>query len=214
VREVWGGGMMNVLVGCEFSGAVRDAFRRKGHNAWSCDLLPGEGEFKQYHYEADILLVDIIEGNWDLLIAHPPCTYLTVAANKYHKQEYKDRFPDREQQRDDAAEFFMQLIDAPIDKICVENPVGVMSTRYRKPDQYIQPYEFGHLDRKKTGLWLKNLPKLAATNIVKPNIKRNRNGKTASVHHDYALQLPQEERWKFRSRTYAGIAKAMAEQWG
>lgn len=205
---------MRVLVACEYSGRVRDAFRRKGHDAWSCDLLPGEGEFKQYHYQEDVLLVDIIEGGWDLMIAHPPCTYLTVAANKYHNPEYKERFPNRERDRLNSIEFFMQLVNAPAPRIAIENPVGIMSTRYRKPDQIIQPWQFGHRDRKATCLWLKGLPKLQPTNIVEPIVVKNRNGKTASAHHDAALRLPPEERWKVRSLTYQGIADAMAEQWG
>ena len=147
------------------------------------------------------------------MIAHPPCTFLTVTANKWMKPEYAKRFPDRPLQREKAVEFFMLLINAPIPRIAVENPIGIMSTIYRKPNQIIQPHNFGHKDRKATCLWLKGLPTLFPTDIQKPHIKRNRNGKTASVSHDAALRLPPNERWKFRSRTYYGIAQAMADQW-
>lgn len=200
---------MRVLVACEFSGVVRDAFIRSGHDAWSCDFLPTENDGP--HIQKDVLTV--LDDKWDLMIAHPPCTYLTVAANKYYKEEYAHRFPRRFLDREEAIKFFMDLVKAPIDKIAIENPVGVISTRFRKPDQIIQPYEFGHPDRKKTCLWLKNLPLLKPTNIVRPKIKTNKNGKTASVHHDYALGFPQHIRWKMRSKTYIGWAKAMADQW-
>lgn len=202
---------MRVLIACEFSGIVREAFKAKGHDAWSCDLLPTEIEGQ--HIQGDILN-QVLNQKWDLMIAHPPCTYLTCAGNKWFKPEYKHRFPDRLKQRLEAVLFFMKLANAKINKICLENPIGVISTFWRKPDQIIQPYEYGHTDRKPTCLWLKNLPKLKPTNIVEPNIKRNKNGKTASVHHDKALSLPPDERWKFRSRTYMGIAKAMSDQWG
>ena len=201
---------MRVLVACEFSGTVRDAFRRGGHDAVSCDLLPTD--VPGPHIQGDVLAV--LNDGWDLMVAHPPCTYLTVAANKWMKPEYAHRFPDRPRQRQQAISFFMELWCNPIKRICIENPVGIMSTEFRKPDQIIQPYQFGHTDRKTTCLWLRGLPKLKPTKIVQPNIKRNRNGKTASVHHDAALRLPAEERWKVRSKTYQGIADAMAEQWG
>lgn len=207
---------MRVLIACEFSGIVRDAFRAKGHDAWSCDLLPTERPGP--HYQGNVLcderLLYVLYKKWDLMIAHPPCNFLTVAANKYMKPEYSDRFPTRHQDRDKAADFFMSLANAPIERICIENPVGVMSSLWRKPDQIIQPYEFGHPDRKRTCLWLKNLPPLMATCIVTPHIRINRNGQTASVHHDKTLGLPPNERWKARSRTYQGIANAMADQWG
>lgn len=207
---------MKILVACEFSGIVRDAFRKRGHDAWSCDLLPSEADGK-WHLVGDVF--DCLDNPtfgepWDMLIAFPPCTYLTVAANKWMKPEYRDRFPQRLEQREAAVRFFTRLAAAGVDKICIENPIGVMSTRFRKPDQIIQPYQFGHPDRKPTCLWLKGLPPLRHGNVVVPMIKRNRNGKTASVHHDAALRLPPSERWKVRSRTYTGIAIAMAEQWG
>lgn len=201
---------MRVLVACEFSGIVRDAFKERGHDAWSCDLLPSERPGN--HIQGDVL--KYLDDGWDLMIAHPPCTYLTLAGNKWFKPEYKDRFPTRGRDRETAIGFFINFITPFIERWCIENPIGIMSRLYRKPDQIIQPYQFGHADRKPTCLWLKNLPLLLPTKIVEPNIKINRNGKTASVHHDKALAMPAEERWKFRSRTYFGIAKAMAEQWG
>lgn len=201
---------MRVLVACEFSGTVRDAFIKRGHEAYSCDLLPTEKPGP--HIKGDVLKV--LDDDWDLLIAHPPCTYLTVAANKWMKPEYRHRFPDRPVRRQQAVNFFMEFWHNQIKRVCIENPVGIISTEFRKPDQIIQPYQFGHTDRKTTCLWLRGLPKLKPTKVVAPNIKRNRNGKTASVHHDAALRLPAEERWKVRSKTYQGIADAMADQWG
>jgi len=182
---------MRVLVACEFSGIVRDAFRARGHVAWSCDLLPSErGE---PHHQGDIQhLLD--EGLWDLLIAHPPCTHLAVSGARWFKEK-------RAEQKE-AVDFFMNLVNASIPRICVENPVSIMSTRYRKPDQIIQPWQFGHPEVKATCLWLKNLPKLVPTNIVE--------GRHARVHRE----PPSPERWKNRSRTLQGIADAMAEQWG
>lgn len=202
---------MKVLIACEFSGIVRDAFISRGHDAISCDLLPTERPGP--HYQGSVL--DLIDEPFDLMIAHPPCTYLTVAANKYMKPEYESRFPDRKQQRREAIAFFLVLYHfRNVKRICIENPIGIMSTHFRKPDQIVQPFHFGHPDRKPTCLWLKDLPKLEHTNVVIPNIVQNRNGKTASAHHDAALRLPAEDRWKVRSRTYQGIADAMAKQWG
>lgn len=201
---------MRVLVACEFSGIVRGAFAAKGHDAWSCDLLPTERPGQ--HIQGDVL--EILNDGWDLMIAHPPCTYLTVTGNKWFKPEYRDRFPDREKQREDAVAFFMRFANADIPKICIENPIGIMSTRWRPPDQIIQPYQFGHDVRKRTGLWLKNLPLLMPTEIVEPKIKINRNGHSASVWHDTTLGLPHEQRGRERSRTFPGIAAAMADQWG
>ena len=209
-REKKGGQAMRVLVACEFSGTVRDVFAAKGHEAWSCDLLPSETEGN--HIQGDVL--ELLDDEWDLVIAHPPCTYLTVAGNKYFNPEYRDRFPDRIQQREEAIEFVRSFFAARVPMMAIENPIGVLSTRIGKPTQIVQPYQFGHPDRKPTCLWLRGLPKLAPTQIVEPNIKTNRNGKTASCHHDEALRLTPDERWKARSRTYKGIAAAMAEQWG
>jgi len=148
------------------------------------------------------------------MIAHPECTRLTVAANKYYKPEYADRFPTIHEDRKKAVEFFMMLANASIKKIAIENPVGIMSTRWKKPNQIIQPYQFGHTERKATCLWLKNLPNLMATKIVEPDIITHKSGKTDSRLHYETLKLPKEERRKARSVTFPGIAEAMATQWG
>lgn len=201
---------MKVLVACEFSGIVRDAFAARGHDAWSCDLLPTERPGQ--HIIDDVL--EVLGCDWDLLIGHPPCTYLCLSGNRWFTPKYAERFPERLRQREEAIEFARRLLEAPIPRIAIENPRSVLTTRLRKYDQEIQPYQFGHPDRKPTWLWLKNLPPLMPTRIVEPNIKRNRNGQTASVSHDEALRVPYAERWKVRSRTYAGIADSMAAQWG
>lgn len=186
--------LMRVLVACEFSGVVRDAFRAKGHDAWSCDLLPTEDRSQRYHLQGDVLEF-LYEQDWDLMIAHPPCTHLAVSGARWWK--YKSISDLR-----NAEWFFMQLIGARIPKIAVENPIGRMSTVYRKPDQIIQPWQFGHGETKATCLWLKNLPKLEPTRIVK--------GRKPRVH----FASPGPDRWKIRSTTYSGIARAMAHQWG
>lgn len=202
---------MRVLIACEFSGIVRDAFRSLGHEAWSCDILPTDIN-PQFHYQQDIF--QVINYDWDLMIAHPPCTYLTVTGNKWMKPEFLSRFPERQQQRLDAIEFFIRLMEAPINKIALENPVGIMSTSYRKPDQYIHPYYFGDPHSKKTGLWLKNLPKLESTKIVEPEFYIYKDGRRDPMWHVETMKLKPLERMKARSRTYPGIAKQMAIQWG
>lgn len=194
---------MRVLVACEFSGTVREAFRELGHDTWSCDLLPTEIEGN--HFQTDIF--NIIDAGWDLMIAHPPCTYLTVSGNRWFKEN-----PQRYLERIEAATFFIRLAIANIPKIAVENPIGVMSGFYRKPDQIIQPYEFGHEATKSTCLWLKNLPHLVPTNVVSKGERHVTKGGN-SLPTWYNLP-PSEDRWKERSRTFEGIAKAMAEQWG
>jgi len=181
---------MKVLVACEYSGAVRDAFRARGHEAVSCDLLPSETPGP--HYEGDIR--DIINANWDLMIAHPPCTHLAVSGARW--------FKDKQKEQAEALEFVRLLLAAEIPRIALENPVSIISSKVRKPDQIIQPWQFGHGETKATCLWLKNLPRLRPTNIVE--------GREARVHK----MAPSPDRWKERSRTYAGIAAAMAEQWG
>jgi len=201
---------MRVLIACEFSGIVRDAFANAGHDAWSCDVL--DTEQPGQHIKGDVL--EILNNEWDLMIAHPPCTYLTVTGNKWMKPEFEERFPNRKKQRNDAIIFFMNLVDAKINKIAIENPIGIMSTWYRKPDQYIQPYEFGDKERKKTCLWLKNLPQLKSTNIVKPDLYTYKDGRTDGMWHVNSMKLNAHERMKARSRTFKGIANAMAEQWG
>lgn len=181
---------MKVLVACEFSGIVRDAFNARGHDAWSCDLLLTENPGNHIR---DNVLKHLDEG-WDLMIAHPPCTHLAVSGARW--------FKDKQQEQKEAIDFFMALVNAPIPKIAIENPIGIMSTHYRKPDQIIQPWMFGHGETKATCLWLKGLPKLKPTNIV--------GGREGKVHR----MPPSPDRWKNRSRTYQGIANGMAEQWG
>lgn len=201
---------MRVLVACEFSGTVRDAFAKLGHDAWSCDLEPSETPGQ--HYQGDV--IDIIADGWDLMIAHPPCTYLTVTGNKWFKPEYADRFPTRHQDREDAKKFFMSLVNAPIEKIAIENPIGIMSTFYRKPDQIIQPWQFGHEATKSTCLWLKRLPLLKHTNIVsKGEFVTFKSGKRMTKWYADAAKDP-KTREKIRNKTFQGIADAMAEQWG
>lgn len=198
-----------VLVACEYSGVVREAFARKGFEAWSCDILPTD--IPGNHYQCDVR--DVITQSWDLLIAHPPCTYLTVTGNKWFKPEYRDRFPTREQDRKEAIEFFMLFADADVEHVCIENPVGIMSTLWRKPNQIIQPYQFGHSEAKKTCLWLKNLPELTPTKIVEPEYITFKSGKRMAKWYSDAVGLPKHERMKLRSKTFQGIADAMANQW-
>jgi hypothetical protein len=183
---------MRVLVACEFSGIVREAFRKKGHDAWSCYLEPS-ADNSQYHIQMDVIL-PIIFKKWDLMIAHPPCTHLAVSGARW--------FKDKKEQQKDAIDFFMKLVSAKINKICIENPISIMSTRYRKPDQIIQPWQFGHGETKSTCLWLKNIPLLKETNIV--------SGRDQRIHR----MPPSKDRAKLRSITYQGIANAMADQWG
>lgn len=189
---------MKVLVACEFSGRVRDAFIAKGHDAMSCDLLPSE--MPGPHCQGDVL--NILDDGWDLMIAHPPCTDLAVSGARY----FAKKKADGRQQR--SIDFFMKLANANIPRIAIENPVGIMSSIWRKPDQIIQPYMFGHDASKKTCLWLKNLPALLTTNIV---IKSRYANQTPSGRNNLP---PSPDRWKLRSITYQGIADAMAEQWG
>lgn len=214
---------MRVLVACEFSGVVRDAFRARGHDAWSCDLLPTDAD-SQWHLVGNAL--DYIKNSWDLLIAHPPCTYLTCTGNKWFKPEFRDRFPDRQKQREKAIQFFMKFVNAPIDRIAIENPIGIMSTVYRKPNQIIQPWQFGHIEAKATCLWLKDLPllrfgkierhlfdsvPLTDTEIVEPEYTTFKSGKRMPTWYATAKG---KDRAKVRSRTFSGVANAMAEQWG
>ncbi len=196
---------MKVLVACEFSGIVRDAFLKRGHDAISCDLLPTESPGP--HYQGNIF--DIIDDGFDLMIAHPPCTYLTITANRSFINN-----PERWKKRLKAMEFVYKLMNTNIGKICIENPVGVISTHIRKPDQYIQPYEHGHKESKKTGLWLKNLPLIIPTKIVIPEWIISPSGKRHSPTHWKNPSTNNPENAKLRSKTYQGIAEAMAEQWG
>ena len=196
---------MRVLIACEFSGIVRDAFIKQGHDAWSCDLLPTEREGN--HIQGDVL--NILNDGWDLMIAHPPCEYLTVTANRSFLNN-----PKRWKKRLEAMNFVYELMNCAISKICIENPVGVISTHIRKPDQYIQPYEYGHTDSKKTGLWLKNLPLLKPTKIVVPEWIIMKSGKRDSKTHYYTPSTNNKKNAMIRSRIYQGIAEAMAIQWG
>ena len=196
---------MKVIVGCEFSQIVTKAFRDRGHEAYSCDILPTEGN-PDWHIQGDILTH--LNENWDMAIFHPPCTYLTVTANRAFLNN-----PDRWKKRLDAMLFVHKLMNCNIEKICIENPVGVISSHIRKPDQYIQPYEYGHIDSKKTGLWLKNLPLLIPTEIVTPEWISDKSGERYSKTHWYCSSTNNPENAKTRSRTYIGIAEAMADQW-
>lgn len=181
---------LRVLVACEFSGVVRDAFASRGHDAWSCDLLKSERPGN--HIEGDVLTQ--LGGGWDLMIAHPPCTHLAVSGARWFKGKVKEQA--------EALEFVRRLFDAPIRKIALENPVSVISSKIRKPDQVIQPWQFGHGEMKTTCLWLKGLPKLTPTNVV--------DGREQRIHR----MPPSPDRWMERSRTFQGIADAMADQWG
>lgn len=206
---------MKILVACEESQRVCIAFREKGHEAYSCDIEPCSGGHPEWHIQDDVL--KHLGDNWDLVIAHPPCTYLTVAANKYYNVEkYGDKAKIRLYERQKAIEFFMEFVGQLFycDKVAIENPIGIMSTYYKKPTQIIQPYQFGHRERKATCLWLKGLPPLQPTNIVEPDIIKHPSGKTDSRLHFETFKLPAKERSKMRSKTFEGIAKAMAEQWG
>ena len=204
---------MKVLVACEFSGTVRDAFIRGGHDAMSCDLLPTD--VPGPHYRGDVM--DVIGAGWDLMIAFPPCTYLTLTGNKWFKPEFAKRFPTRRQNRKDAIDFFMQLVNLPISRIAIENPIGVMSSNYRTPDQIIQPWQFGYPTTKATCLWLKGLPLLQPTNIVSKGevvISKSGNRMSKWYYETSKLTLKNGVRAKARSVTFEGIANAMAEQWG
>jgi len=190
---------MKVLVACEYSGIVRDAFTKKGHDATSCDILPTESEGK--HYQGDVL--DILDDGWDLMIAHPPCTHLSVSGARWFTEGKKPMYL-----RDEAIEFVRKLMNAPIDKICIENPVSVISSYIRKSDQMINPFQFGHMEYKRTCLWLKNLPKLKETN----NVKKETDALPDKEKH--RIWWIGSGKGKERSKFYTGIADAMAEQWG
>jgi hypothetical protein len=193
---------MKILIACEFSGIVRRAFKAKGHSkVYSCDLLPSDDN-SDWHLQEDV--TKILDQGWDLMIAHPPCTYLCVSGLHWNK-----RVAGREEETKKALDFVRLLLDAPIPKIALENPVGCISSKIRKPDQIIQPYEFGHDASKKTCLWLKGLPLLKPTKLIAATNGRWAN-QTASGQNKLA---PSPDRWKLRSLTYEGIAQAMADQW-
>tara|TARA_Y100000817_G_scaffold314959_1_gene316487 strand:- start:31405 stop:31965 length:561 start_codon:yes stop_codon:yes gene_type:complete len=183
---------MKVLVACEFSGVVRDAFSACGHDAMSCDLLPGEGSGA--HYQGDVR--DVIDYPWDLMVAHPPCTHQSVSGARHFKEKIQDG------RQQSGVSFFMMLAKADIPRIALENPVSIISTLWRKPDQIVHPWQFGHGETKATCLWLKGLPLLTPTDVVP--------GREAKIHR----MPPSKDRGKNRSRTFSGMAKAFAEQWG
>lgn len=221
---------MKVLIACEESQRVCKAFRDKGHEAYSCDIQECSGGHPEWHIMGDCLpllngfcgfitmdgVVHYLLKKWDMIIAHPPCTYLTVTGNRWFDiDRYGDKAVLRQQERQKAAEFFMQFVNADCDKIAIENPIGYMSTKHKKPNQIIHPYMFGEPERKATCLWLKGLPNLQPTKTVEPNIVQYKNGKgTDSKWHIDTLKLPPALRQKERSKTFMGITKAMAEQWG
>jgi hypothetical protein len=182
---------VRVLVGCEFSGTVRSAFRRLGYDAWSCDLLPSDDD-SPHHIQGDVR--GILQDGWDLMVAHPPCTHLAVSGARW--------FPSKRREQGEAIEFVRELLNAPIERIAVENPVSVISSKLRRADQTVHPWQFGHGEVKATCLWLKNLPLLQPTHIV--------DGRTPRIHR----MAPGPDRWRERSITYSGIAEAMASQWG
>jgi len=192
---------MRVLVACEYSGTVRDAFRARGHDAWSCDLLLCDAD-PAYHHQGDVL--DILHNGWDLMVAHPPCTHLAVSGARWFKDKVSEQL--------EALAFVRTLLAAPIPRIALENPVSVISSHIRKPDQIIQPWMFGHEATKTTCLWLKDLPPLVPTDMVGHG-ERHVTKSGRSLPKWYNLP-PSADRWKIRSATFAGIAKAMAEQWG
>ena len=192
---------MRVLIACEYSGTVRDAFRALGHDAWSCDLLPCDADPK-HHIHGDVM--EVLGAGWDLMIAHPPCTHLAVSGARW--------FKDKREEQQQALDFVRDLLAAPIPRIALENPVSIISSRIRKPDQIIQPWMFGHEATKTTCLWLEGLPLLVPTQIVGKGERHiTKSGK--SLPKWYNLP-PSKDRWKIRSETFSGIANAMAEQWG
>tara|TARA_R100001086_G_scaffold245745_1_gene177051 strand:+ start:630 stop:1223 length:594 start_codon:yes stop_codon:yes gene_type:complete len=197
---------MKVLVACEYSGRVREAFRVKGHDAWSCDILSSDDN-SPHHFQEDVLNV-IHWHDWDMMLAFPPCTHLASSGARWFKEKEADG---RQQQ---GIDFFMELAEANINMIAIENPVGIMSTRYRKPDQIINPYDFGDDASKKTCLWLKNLPSLKPTDYVKPRVIDGKLRWSNQTDSGQNRLTPSDDRAKLRSLTYMGIAKAMADQWG
>ena len=220
---------MNILVACEESQRVTIEFRKLGHNAFSCDIIDCSGGHPEWHIKQDVIPLlngscrfttmdgteHYIDGRWGLIIAFPPCTYLTVTGNRWFNVErYGEKAIRRYKDREQAIKFFMSFANANCDRIAIENPVGVMSTEWRKPNQIINPWLFGDAFEKKTCLWLKGLPELTPTNIVDiPPRKKFDSGKTMPSWYAEAWHLPKEERAKLRSKTFPGIAKAMAEQW-
>lgn len=221
---------LNILIACEESQAITTRFRERGHICWSCDLVDCSGGHPEWHINSDcsVLLngncqfttqdgkTHQQEGKWDLIIAHPPCTYLTVTGNRWFDiDKYGDKARQRYKDRDEAADFFMLFTHTNCEHYAIENPIGYMSTFYRKPNQIIQPYMFGDPARKATCLWTKGLPNLKPTNVVEPVVIKYKNGKgTDNPWHVETLKLPKEERARERSKTFPGIADAIVSQWG
>lgn len=209
---------MRVLIACEESQRVCIEFRRLGHEAYSCDIEPCSGGHPEWHLQQDV--TQLLKMKWDLIIAHPPCTYLTVAGNRWFNiEKYGEKALQRIKNREEGKRFFMMFLDADCKRIAIENPVGIMSTEYRKPDQIIQPYMFGDKARKSTCLWLKGLPKLRETELVDPGEMYGVNfsvGASANWAEENGKILSWNDPMtaKIRSRTFPGIARAMAEQWG
>lgn len=216
---------MKVLVACEESQAVTIELRALGHEAYSCDILDPSGGHPEWHVQQDVIpllsppiIFSTLDGQkhdidkWDMIIAFPPCTYLTVTGNRwFNVEKYGEKALERIRLREEAKEFFMAFANAPCDKIAIENPVGVMNTGYRKPNQIIQPYQFGDPFEKRTCLWLKGLPNLVPTNVVEPPARQQlKSGKSMPEWYSNA---PKKDRARIRSKTFPGIAKAMAEQW-
>ncbi len=204
---------MKILVACEESQRVTIALRDRGHEAYSCDIEPCSGGHPEWHLQQDV--IPLLSKKWDMIIAFPPCTYLTVTGNRWFNiDKYGDKAIQRYKNRKNAVDFFMLFANANCEKIAIENPIGCMSTLYRKPNQIIHPYMFGDAERKATCLWLKGLPELVSTDVVEPNVVYYKNGKGSdSLWHMNTISLPPKERAKARSKTFPGIAKAMAEQW-
>ncbi len=196
---------MKVLVACEYSGRVRDAFLALGHDAMSCDLLPTDAPGP--HYQGDVQ--DVLGQRWDLMIAHPPCTYLASSGLHWNKRQ-----PDRAVKTEAALQFVMALLNAPIERIALENPIGCISTRVRKPEQVIQPWQFGDDASKATCLWLKNLPPLKPTKLIPGRLVNGKRRWANQTDSGQNRLSPSADRWKKRSETYQGIAVAMADQWG
>lgn len=221
---------MKILVACEESQRVTMEFRARGHEAYSCDIIDCSGGHPEWHIKEDVLpllngncefktedgTTHEVNGKWDMIIAFPPCTYLTVTGNRWFNVErYGEKALKRIEDRKDAIKFFLSFANADCDKIAIENPVGVMSSEWRKPNQIINPWQFGDPFEKKTCVWLKGLPNLEATDVVEiPERKQFASGKSMPAWYADAFRLPKEERAKLRSKTFPGIARAMAEQWG
>lgn len=214
-----------ILIACEESQAVTKAFRSRGHIAFSCDILECSGGHPEWHIKGDVF--DVINDGWEAMIAFPPCTYLTLTGNKWMKPEFRERFPTRENDRKQAIEFFLKLANADIENIAIENPIGIMSTIYKKPSQIIQPYYFGDQAQKRTCLWLKGFPLLYhnkkpnlfdqnITHVENENIRVSKSGNRMGewYYQTGMITLKNGERAKARSKTFPGIANAMAEQWG